>query len=304
MTRLGLLCAAALSWGVLAGVAAAQEGGRIAKLRESGTIVMGYPETSPPFAYLDADQQPIGYSVEICRRAIDRLKATLGLPDLAVRTAPTTSATRILLIANGTIDIECGNATNTVERHKLVGFAPTTFVAQVVLVARKEAGVDVNDPASFRGKSIAAQAGGQTFKIISQLNAREHYDIRTLAAKDTGEAFLMLETGRAQGTINDDGLAYGAVASSKRPEDYVVGTKSLELAPYGILEPKDDPAFKHAFDAAVTGLITDGTVATLYAKYFTAPLPSKGINLHFPMSPALARALKTPTDSGDPAAYQ
>ena len=303
MTRAKCLGVAAALMAVSSGAAAAQDHGRLEKIRQSGVITVGYPETSPPFAYLNAEQQPLGYTGELCNRAIDKLVGTFNLPDLKIRYAPVTSATRILLIANGTIDIECGNATNTAERHKLVAFAPTTFVAQVVLVARRNSGVDVNDPASFRGKAIAAQAGGQTFKIITQLNARENYDIRTLAAKDTAEAFLMLETGRAQGTINDDGLAHGTVASAKQPDDFVVGTRSLELAPYGILEPKDDPTFKSAFDAAVTDLIKSGAVAELYAKYFTAPLPSKSINLNFPMSPALARALKTPTDSGDPAAY-
>lgn len=278
--------------------------GRIDRIKETGAITLGYPESSVPFGYLDDQQKPIGYTVEICEAIAAKIKASLGLAALDVHYNPTASATRIPLLANGTIDLECGNTTNKADRHTLVSFAPTTFVAQVVLVARKDAGVDVNDLSTFRGKTIAAQAGGQTFKLISMLNAKYGYGITVAPAKDTGETFLMVTSGRAAGSANDDGLAYGAVASSKNPEDYVVGTKGLELAPYGILEPKDDPEFKKLVDTSVVELIKDGTVAKIYDKYFISAIPPRGINLKYPMSDALKRALANPTDSADPATYE
>jgi glutamate/aspartate transport system substrate-binding protein len=310
-TWVGALSAAAI--GVIltavAGSASAQgakgqSSSRVAKMRETGAITLGYPETSVPFAFLDGNQKPVGYTVEICEHVVREIKAVLQLPKLETLYTPITSATRIQLLGNGAIDLECGNTTNNVERHQLVAFAPTTFVAQVVLVARKDAGVDVNDPASFRGKMIAAQAGGQTFKVIAQLNARDKLGITVAGAKDTAETFLMIQTGRAAGTANDDGLAYAIVASSRTPEAFVIGTKSLELAPYGIMEPKDDPEFKALVDAAVIKLIENGTVEALYNKYFNAPIPPNNLNLKYPMSAALKRALAHPTDSGDPAAYE
>ncbi|MGY3410823.1 glutamate/aspartate transport system substrate-binding protein [Bradyrhizobium sp. GM5.1] len=284
--------------------AAAQSQGRLALIRQTGTITLGFPETSLPFAFLDGHQKPIGYTVEICEKAAAEIKASLGLPRLEIRYNPTTSATRIPLLANGTIDLECGNTTNNLERQKLVSFAPTTFVSQVVLMARKDAHVDTNNPASFRGKTIAGQAGGQSFKVLSKLNAEGNYGIDIIQAKDQGEIFLLVETGRAAGAANDDGLAYGQVAASRDPDAFVVGTRGYELAPYGIMEPRGDPEFKAAFDAAVLKLIKDGTVAALYEKYFNAPIPPRGINLKYPMSDALKRALAKPTDSGDPADYQ
>ncbi|MBP6018563.1 MAG: amino acid ABC transporter substrate-binding protein [Burkholderiaceae bacterium] len=287
-----------------AGLAQADGSSRVDKIRETKSITLGHPESSVPFAYLDGDQKPVGYTVEICEEVAKYVQAALKLPEMEVRYNPTTSATRIPLLANGTIDLECGNTTNKVDRHKFVSFAPTTFVAQVILLARKDGGVDVNDPASFRGKAIAAQAGGQTFKRISEINAKNNYGIQVVGAKDTGETFLMVETGRAAGSANDDGLAYGAVASSKNPDLFVIGTKSLEMAPYGIMEPKDDPAFKKIVDEAVIDLIKSGKVAAIYDKYFNSPIPPRGINLNYPMSDALTRALANPTDSGDPAVYE
>ncbi|WP_220014392.1 amino acid ABC transporter substrate-binding protein [Bradyrhizobium sp. BR 10289] len=289
---------------LLSNLAMAEGTGRLDKIRETGAITLGYPETSVPFAYLDADQKPIGYTVEICEQVVQSIKAALKLPKLEVRYAPITSATRIQLLANGTIDLECGNTTNNVERHKLVAFAPTTFVAQVVLVARKDGGVDVNDPNSFRGKAIAAQAGGQTFKVITLINAKNNLGITVVPGKDTAETFLMLSTGRVAGTANDDGLAYATVATSRTPDDFVIGSKGLETAPYGIVEPKDDPAFKKVVDDAVIDLMKSGRIAALYDKYFNSPIPPHGLNLKFPMSAALKRALANPTDSGDPAVYE
>lgn len=287
-----------------AGLAQAEGYSRVDKIRETKSITLGHPESSVPFAYLDGNQKPVGYTVEICEEVVKHVQAALKLPEMEVRYNPTTSATRIPLLANGTIDLECGNTTNKADRHKFVSFAPTTFVAQVILLARKDGGVDVNDPASFKGKAIAAQAGGQTFKRISEINAKNKYGIQVVGAKDTAETFMMVESGRAAGSANDDGLAYGAVASSKNPDLFVIGTKGLEMAPYGIMEPKDDPAFKEIVDAAVIDLIKSGKVEAIYNKYFNSPIPPRGINLKYPMSDALKRALANPTDSPDPAVYE
>ena len=191
--------AAALAFSALLPSVAAAEG-RLDKIKQAGAIVLGHPESSVPFAYLDDKQAPIGYSVEICQGIAAHVQKTLGLAKLDVRYNPTSSATRIPLLANGTIDLECGNTTNNLERHKLVAFAPTTFVAEVVLTARKDGGVNVDDLASFRGKAIAAQAGGQTFRLVSQLSAKNGYNITVIPTKDTAETFLMVESGRAAGS--------------------------------------------------------------------------------------------------------
>ena len=303
-TTIKALATATVAVVLLSSKAMAQGASRLDKIRESGSITLGYPETSVPFAYLDGNQKPVGYTVEICEQVVQAIKTALKLPKLEIRYNPITSATRIQLLANGTIDLECGNTTNNVERHKLVAFAPTTFVAQVVLVARKDGGVDVNDPASFRGKAIAAQAGGQTFKVITLINAKNNLGITVVPAKDTAETFLMVSTGRVAGTANDDGLAYATVASSRTPDDFLIGSKSLEMAPYGIVEPKDDPAFKKMVDEAVIDLMKSGQIAALYDKYFNSPIPPHGLNLKFPMGAALKHALANPTDSGDPAVYE
>ena len=303
MKALSMLVAMTLLVGAVS-PATADGTGRLDKIRDLRRITLGFPDASPPFAFLDAEAKPAGYTVEICEQVAAKLKVALGLPSLDVRHVPVTSASRIPLVNNGAIDLECGTTSNLSERHSLVSFAPTTFVAQIVLVARKGAGIDVDDLASFRGKTISAQAGGETQRVAVRINARDKLGIRILPAENTAETFLLLESGRALGSINDDALAHTVVAGAPHPDDFAIGTKGLEFAPYGILEPRDDPAFKAAVDKAVVELIKDGTVARLYETYFEAPITPKRINLKLPMSDVLKRALANPTDSGDEAAYR
>lgn len=304
VTRTMFVALACVLWSFTTASSEAQGTGHLDKIRETGAITLGFPDASPPFGFLDGDGKPVGYSLEICEHVAAKLQAALGLKQLDIRRTPVMSATRIPLINNGTIDLECGTASNLPERHKLVSFAPTTFIAQVVLVARKETPVDVDDLASFRGKSISAQAGGETQRVVIRQSNRDKLDIQVVPGKDTAETFLLLETGRVAGSANDDALAHATVAGAKQPRDFKIGTKGLEFAPYGILEPKDDPAFKAAVDKAVVELIQDGTVAGLYRKYFESPIPPRGINLELPMSDLLKHALANPTDSGDEAAYR
>ena len=285
-------------------VAHADATSRLDQIKQSGTISLGYPTSSIPFGYLDNAQKPIGYSVEICQRIADHIKTALNLPSLTIRYVPVTSATRLPLLSNGTIDLECGNTTNTVERHKYVSFSPTTFVAKVVLMARKDSGLNVDDPAAFRGKTITSMGGGLDFQVIQQISTKENLGISVVPVKDGADSFLSVKSGRAAAVSTDDGIAYGLVATSGAPDDYVIGTKPMLIAPYGIVEPKDDPRFKEVVDAAVLDLIKTRQIDALYDKYFNAPIPPNGVNLKYPMSAELKHALAHPSDSGDPAAYQ
>ncbi|WNC94785.1 amino acid ABC transporter substrate-binding protein [Paraburkholderia sp. FT54] len=298
----GLLATAIAGIG-LTSAAHADTPSRLDRIKQTGTLSVGYPTSSLPFAYLDNAHQPVGYSVEICQRIADHLKKDLALPEIKIRYVPVTSATRLPLLQNGTIDLECGNTTNTVERHKLVSFSPTTFVTKVVLMARKDSNLDVNSPAAFAGKTVTSLAGGLDLQIIQQISNQQHLNISVLPVNDTAASFIAVKTGRAMAVSTDDGLAYALVATSGAPQDYTIGTKAMLLAPYGIVEPKDDARFKQAVDNAVLDLMKTKQIVPLYEKWFNSPVPPAGVNLKYPMSAELKHAIEHPSDSGDPAAY-
>lgn len=234
-------------------------------------------------------------------KAATAVQKQLGMTALNVKMVPVTSATRIPLISNGTIDLACGSATNNAERQRVVAFAPTMFITSNRLLAKKSS--NIKTLADMKGKTIVSSSGTSMLKQITVLNNERNLGMNILAAKDHAEAFLMVETGRAVAFSMDDILLYSLAASSKSPDDYAITTETLSVEPYGIIERRNDPEFKKAVDTALTNLYKSGEINKIYAKWFQSPIPPKGINLNVPMSPELKAAFAKPTDSPDPAAY-
>jgi glutamate/aspartate transport system substrate-binding protein len=256
---------------------------------------------SIPFSYLDDKQSYQGYSIDLCMKIVSEVKKKLGLSSLNVKLNPVTSATRIPLMANGTVDLECGSTTNNLERQKQVAFAPTTFVTATRLLAKKSS--HINSLADMKGKTLVSTAGTSNLKLVTELNAERNLGMHIIAAKDHAEAFLMVETGRATAFAMDDILLASLAASSKSPNDYAITKEALSVEPYGIMLRRNDPAFKKVVDDAIINVFRSGEINRIYAKWFQSPIPPKSINLNIPMSDQLKAVIGKPTDSGDPAAY-
>jgi glutamate/aspartate transport system substrate-binding protein len=282
-------------------LAAEELTGTLKKVKDSGEITLGVRESSIPFSYLDDKQNYIGYSIDLCDRIAAAVRRKLGLDQLSVKYQPVSSATRIPLMANGTIDLECGSTTNNEERQKQVAFAPTTFVTANRILYKKSSGIKVL--ADLKGKTLVSTAGTSNIKQVTILNADRNLNMTILSAKDHPEAFLMVETDRAAAFAMDDVLLASLAATSKTPEAFEVSSEALSVEPYGIMLRRDDPAFKAVVDKAITDLFQSGDINTIYNKWFLSPIPPRGINLHVPMSDQLKAVIAKPTDSGDPAAY-
>jgi glutamate/aspartate transport system substrate-binding protein len=288
---------------MLAAPACAEElTGTLQKIKDSGAITIGYRETSMPFSYIDDNQKPIGFALDICYKIVDEVKATLKLDTLKVELTPVSSATRIPLIGNGTIDLECASTTNNLEREKLVAFTHAYFLTANRFVAKVSSGLKTID--DLKGKTVASTSGTSNIKQLFEANASRQLGMTILTSKDLAEGFLLVETGRADAYVMDDILLAGMVASSKTPPAYAISTDEFNVPePYGIMLRRDDPAFKAVVDRATTKLYTSPEMATLYAKWFTSPIQPKGINFNFPMTPEMQKAFAHPNDSGDPKAY-
>nr|WP_229507022.1 amino acid ABC transporter substrate-binding protein [Pseudoduganella rivuli] len=281
---------------------AQDEGGTLAKIKKSGTITLGVRDGSVPFSYLDDKQQYQGYSIELCMKVVTALQKQLGLTELKVAMNPVTSANRIPLMANGTIDLECGSTTNNLERQQQVAFAPTMFVVANRLMAKKSS--NIHTLADMKGKTLVATAGTSTLKQMTILNKEQNLGMNIIVGKDHPESFLMVETGRAVAEANDDILLAAQRANSKTPGDYEITSEALSVEPYGIMMRKGDAAFKKVVDDALVRVYKSGDdMQRLYHKWFMSPIPPKGINMRFPMPPQLEHVLAKPTDSGDPADY-
>jgi glutamate/aspartate transport system substrate-binding protein len=296
-TALALL-AAAIGF---TGIAAAQEG-TLKKIKDSSSITIGHRDASVPFSYYDDRQQPVGYAMDLCHRIVDAVKQELKMPKLEVKYQLVTSANRIPLMANGTIDLECGSTTNNLERQKQVWFTITHFVTANRWIAKKSAKLNSLD--NLKGKTVVSTAGTTNIKQITEINGQKNLGMNILSANGHPEAFQMVETGRAAAFVMDDILLYSLAAQSRSPKDYEISSVALSVEPYGIMLRKDDTAFKKVVDAAMTKIYKSGEINKIYDKWFLRPIPPKNLNLNVPMSAQFKKVVQNPTDSGDPKDYQ
>ena len=293
----------ALAASLAAGPAAAQElTGTLKKITETGAITLGHRDSSVPFSYLDDKQQPIGYALDICMQVVEAVKKELKMDKLEVKLTPVTSATRIPLMANGTIDLECGSTTNNVERQKQVSFTNTHFLTASRFVSKKSSNLKSID--DLKGKSVVSTAGTTNIKQLNEANTERKLGVNIITAKDHAEAFLMVETDRAVAFVMDDILLASLVAGSKDPSAYVISSDAFSLPePYAIMLRREDPAFKKVVDGATAAFYKSPEGVKNYERWFTQPIPPKNLNLNVPMSPAMKKVYQNPTDSPDPAAY-
>src|SRR5688572_29700904 len=281
---------------------AAAQDGTLKKIKDSGSITVGHRDASLPFSYYDDKQQPIGYSMDLCARIVDAVKAELKMPKLETKYQLVTSANRIPLMANGTIDLECGSTTNNIARQKQVSFTITHFVTAKRWVAKKSA--KVNKLADLKGKTVVSTAGTTNIKQITEINGQQNLGMNIISANGHPEVFQMVETGRAVAFVMDDILLAGLAAQSRTPKDYEISSVALSVEPYGIMVRKDDKAFKDLADKALSQVYKSGQINAIYSKWFEKPVPPKNVNLSLPMSPALKKVMANPTSSGDPKAYE
>lgn len=293
LTQFALALAVA---GVATAAVAQDLTGTLKKAQETGAITVGYRESSIPFGYLDDKQQPIGYGVDVCMKIVDAVKAELKMPNLKVNMQPITSSNRIPLLQNGTIDIECGSTTNSVQRQQQVAFGPTYFVINVTAAVKKNSGI--NTLADLNGKSISTTSGTTSVPLLKGYEKTKNVDVKEIYGKDHAESFLLMADDRVAAFVMDDILLAGQIANAKNPADFKIIPESLRQEPYAPMLRKDDPQFKALVERTMAGMMKSGEMERLYGKWFTSPIPPKGINLNFPAGPAIKEAFQNPNDKG------
>ncbi|MCU9957463.1 MULTISPECIES: glutamate/aspartate ABC transporter substrate-binding protein [Burkholderia] len=272
----------------------AQETGTLKKIKDTGVIALGHRESSIPFSYYDQNQQVVGYSREFQLKVVDAVKKKLSLPNLQVKNIPVTSQNRIPLVQNGTVDIECGSTTNNTERQQQAAFSDTIFVIGTRLMTKKDSGV--KDFADLKGKTVVTTAGTTSERLLRKMNNDKQLGMSIISAKDHGDSFNTLESGRAVAFMMDDALLAGERAKAKQPGEWViVGTPQSEEA-YGCMMRKGDADFKKVVDDAISQVEKSGEAAKIYAKWFENPIPPKGLNLNFPLSDSMKKLYANPND--------
>lgn len=277
-----------------AAVSAEELTGTLKKINDNGVIIVGHRESSVPFSYYDNQQNVVGYSQDYSNHIVDAVKKTLNKPDLQVKLIPVTSQNRIPLLQNGTFDFECGSTTNNLARQQQAAFSNTIFVVGTRLLTGKDSGV--KDFADLAGKNVVVTSGTTSEMLLNKLNDEKQMKMRIISAKDHGDAFRTLESGRAVAFMMDDALLAGERAKAKKPDNWViVGTPQSEEA-YGCMLRKDDPQFKALIDKTVSDAQTSGDAEKSYNRWFKQPIPPKNLNLNFELSGEMKGLFKAPND--------
>jgi glutamate/aspartate transport system substrate-binding protein len=284
MSKLKLLIATLVLAAFAVPASAAELYGTLKKIKDSGTISMGHREASVPFAYMGPEGKPIGYTVDLCYKVIDKIKKDLNMPGLKVKLVPVTSQTRIPLLANGTIDIECGSTTNNLTRSKQIDYLAVTFITGTKLAVKKGSGIkEIED---LDGKAIALSLGTTNEKAIKRIAKAKGLKIKYHMVKDHPQGWLALDTDRVDAYATDDVLLYGLISKSKNADQFVVTGRFLSYDPYGIMVRRDDSAMRLLGNTVLADLMRSGEMQKIYDKWFNPG--ATGINM--PISSTLKTA--------------
>jgi ABC-type amino acid transport substrate-binding protein len=274
---------------VLAALAASDGAGQqltgtLKKIKDSGTIALGYRENSFPFSYINKRGEPLGYSIDLCLAVVDEVRAELERENIKVAYVPVPPADRIEKVVDGSVDIECGSTTNNIERQKRVTFSPVIFVGGTKLLVRRSS--NIKSYRDLRDKTVVLTRGTTNEKAMRLLSEHEKLDLKLVAAADHADSFRMLTSGQVHAFATDDVLLYGFVAQANSPPDYAIVGDYLSFDPYGLMYRKEDPDFSALVLRTFQNLAASRELAEHHDKWFMRKLRS-GEQLGLPMSAQL-----------------
>src|SRR5215831_9344789 len=286
---LGLFLAVALAQPAAAQDTLGALSGTLKKIRSTGTITLGYRESSLPFSYLNRRQQPNGYSIDLCREIVEDVSAELDGMEIKITFAPVTPDNRLQKVASGEIDLECGSTTGNVQRRKEVAFSPIFFVAGTKLMVPKSS--SISSYRDLAGKTAVVTAGTTNEAALRALSDKQKLGITIISAPDHAQSLEMLASGKADAFATDDVLLYGFIATAKNASNMKVVGEYLSYDPYGLVYRRDDPAFAAVVERTFTRMASERRLAELYNKWFLRRLPT-GETLNLPMSPQLEEVFR------------
>ena len=273
--------------------AAGAAGKTLQRIQASGVVVIGHRESSVPMSYV-ANGTPMGYSVDVCLQIAQAIGRHLKLREPRAAYRMVTSGNRFDAIENGQVDLECGSTTNTAARRQRVAFTIAHFIASSRIVV--QSGKPYSRIEDLDGKAVASTAGTTNIDSLAREAALKSVKVRVEPAKDHAEGFGWVVDGKVEGFAMDDVLLFGLRASHSKPEDLKVIGKPMTIEPYAVAFERNNPELKAVVDAELRRLIQTRELHRLYDKWFTSPIPPKGLNLNMRMPHLLVDSLKFPSD--------
>ena len=263
--------------------------GTLAKVHNSGKITLGFREFSIPFSYLSARDEPIGYSVDLCRAIVEAIGEVVGR-EIEIEWKLVTSASRMDMVTSGGIDLECGSTTSNAERSKHVAFSPIIFIAGTKLMVKRNS--PIKSFRDLKNKVVAVTAGTTNEKTMQNLQRKFGLNYGLAVGKDHEDTLALLLDNKAHAFATDDALLNSMIVRRKLQKEYMVVGEFLSYDPYGIMFRKDDPMLARVVTATIHAMGKAQELDRVYNKWFMQRLPS-GERLDMPPSPHLETVFST-----------
>lgn len=269
--------------------------GTLKKIKDSGSIAVGYRDRTVPFSFVDEKKNVVGYSYELSTRIAEQIRQELQLPKIDIKPIPITIQNRFVMVSGGTIDMECSSTTNNRKRQEQFAFSNNFFVINTRLMTRKDSGIkDFND---LTGRIVVVPAQTTSEELLKKLNAEKNMRMTIVSSTDRSTTPLtVMQAGQADAYMHDDAILYGQIANSWRPQEWVVTGKPMSHEVYGCMLRKNDPEFKAVVDKAISKMMASGDMRELYKKWFMSPIPPNDFNMNFPMSEEMEKLFRQPND--------
>ena len=258
------------------------------RIARTGSVVIGYRESSIPFSYVD-NGKPVGYAIDLCRRVVGALGQKMHR-DLQIVYRPVTSANRIEMVRSGQVDLECGSTTNNAERRKQVAFTIPHFIVGTRFMVRSDSGIEGRE--QLRHATVVTTKGTTAEKIFPDLNL----SATLVSAPDHAASFAMLQNGQADAFMLDDILLAGLRAAAPDPSKFRILDDVYRLEALAIMFAPDDAEFKAVVDGEMKRIIQSGDINAIYRQWFEQPIPPKGMNLKWPIGHLLRNSFRYPSD--------
>jgi glutamate/aspartate transport system substrate-binding protein len=286
-----LLVLAALA---VTGTVMAQANDTLAKVKASGSISMGVRDSSGALSYTLGDGKYAGFHFEVCQRIVAAIEKEVG-KKLETKYVSVTSANRIPLTQNGTVDIECGSTTNNATRQKDVSFLNTTYVEEVRIAVKANSGI--TGISQLNGKNVATTTGTTSVQTLRKHERAAGVDFKEIFGKDHADSFLLLDSGRADAFVMDGSILAGNIATAKNPADFKIVGEVLSVEPIAIMVRKDDAGIKKVGNDTIAALVKSGDMAKLWDKWFLQPIPPKNTRVGLALSDSTKAAWASPNDN-------
>ena len=251
----------------LGGTAIADElYGTLKKIKDSGTIVVGFRENAPPFSFLDDKKKPTGYSIDLCSRIVTAVKQELTIEDLKVEYVPVTPQNRIDMVHDGKVDIECGATTDTFSRQERVDFTYMTFVTGTVLLAKTQS--DIAAFSDLAGKSVGVAIGTTTEGIVTARVQAKFINAQIVKVDDHDAGLRALENDEIAAYATDRVVAIGLARRSPARNELMLTDEALSYEPYGFMVRRDDSAFRRVANKTLSTVYVSGEIINVFEKWF------------------------------------